>query len=193
MMAITGTFLDEVTHDIPSQNWGPADWAADFDAMRAVGMDTVILIRAGYRDRATFDSRVLARTQPMMPAYVDLVDVFLSEAERCGMRLFFGTYDSGRHWHEGRYEAEADLNKAFCEEVVERYGHRAALGGWYLSHEVNAFDGPDSVPGPARLPAGERRVGGHVRPGILEQHRDLRPGHALRLPPHRLPLPAVQD
>jgi len=47
--AITGIFLDEVSHDIPSANWGPAEWAADFDAMAAVGIDTVILIRAGYR------------------------------------------------------------------------------------------------------------------------------------------------
>jgi hypothetical protein len=22
---ITGTFLDEITHDIPAQNWGPAE------------------------------------------------------------------------------------------------------------------------------------------------------------------------
>ena len=31
-MKITGTFLDEITHDIPSANWGPEEWAADFDA-----------------------------------------------------------------------------------------------------------------------------------------------------------------
>lgn len=24
---ITGTFLDEITHDIPSQNWGQEEWA----------------------------------------------------------------------------------------------------------------------------------------------------------------------
>ena len=54
-MRITGTFLDEITHDIPSQNWGPDEWAADFDVMGRIGIDTVILIRAGYRDRAVFD------------------------------------------------------------------------------------------------------------------------------------------
>ena len=35
-MRIAGTFLDEITHDIPSQNWGPREWAADFDVMRHV-------------------------------------------------------------------------------------------------------------------------------------------------------------
>ena len=35
MLRITGTFIDEITHDIPPQNWGRREWAADFDAMRA--------------------------------------------------------------------------------------------------------------------------------------------------------------
>ena len=28
---ITGTFLDEITHDIPSQNWGTAQWRREFE------------------------------------------------------------------------------------------------------------------------------------------------------------------
>lgn len=139
-MRITGTFLDEITHDIPSQNWGEEEWARDFDAMRAVGIDTVILIRAGYRQRATFDSQVLREEMGLLPVYTDLVDLFLAQAERCGMQLFFGTYDSGTHWQNGRYDEEARIGKAFCEEVAERYAHRDAFAGWYLSHEIDAYD-----------------------------------------------------
>ena len=50
-MKITGTFLDEITHDIPSNNWGRVEWAQDFKLMKAIGIDTVILIRAGCRTR----------------------------------------------------------------------------------------------------------------------------------------------
>jgi len=46
-MRISGTFLDEITHDIPSNNWGRAEWAEDFRIMKSVGIDTVIMIRAG--------------------------------------------------------------------------------------------------------------------------------------------------
>ena len=95
MSLITGTFLDEITHDIPSQNWGPDEWRRDFDAMRAVGIDTVILIRAGYRRHATFDSAVLRERMGTFPAYTDLVDLFLTEAERCGMAFYFGTIRLG--------------------------------------------------------------------------------------------------
>jgi hypothetical protein len=137
LMRITGTFLDEITHDIPTANWGPEEWAADFDAMQAVGIDTVILIRAGYRDRMTFQSEVLAADHPMRPAYIDLVDLFLTQAERTGMTFFFGIYDSGRYWHQGQPEKEVELNIRFTEEVARRYAHRPAFGGWYMTHEIH--------------------------------------------------------
>jgi hypothetical protein len=139
-MRITGTFLDEITHDIPSANWGPEEWAADFDAMQAVGIDTVILIRAGYRDRATFNSEALAAEYPMRPVYLDLVDLFLAQAERCGMTFYFGVYDSGRFWRQGQPEREIEINLRFTEEVARKYAGRAAFGGWYMSHEISEYD-----------------------------------------------------
>jgi len=138
-MRITGTFLDEITFDIPSANWGPVEWAADFDAMRAIGIDTVILIRAGFKDRMTFDSRVLARYRPMRPAYIDLVDIYLTEAERCGMDFYFGTYDSYEYWRTDP-ELEVRINMEFADEVMARYGQRAAFKGWYITQEAVAFD-----------------------------------------------------
>lgn len=139
IMRITGTFLDEITFDIPSANWGPKEWAADFDAMKAIGIDTVILIRAGFKDRMTFDSAVLKKHQTMRPAYIDLVDVFLDQAERCGMRFYFGTYDSYEFWRTDP-QREVEINLAFCDEVMARYGHRKAFGGWYITQEACAFD-----------------------------------------------------
>lgn len=139
-MKITGTFLDEITHDIPSANWGPKEWARDFDAMQAIGIDTVILIRAGFRERMTFESETLQQFGPMRPAYLDLVDLFLREAERCGMDFYFGIYDSGIYWARGDYQKEIDINRRFSEEVIARYGHRQAFKGWYLSHELYGYD-----------------------------------------------------
>ena len=48
-LPITGTFLDEISHDIPHQNWGEREWDRDFRYMKAIGIDTVIDIRCGYR------------------------------------------------------------------------------------------------------------------------------------------------
>jgi len=138
--AITGTFLDEITHDIPSQNWRDRDWEADFAAMQQVGIDTVILIRAGYQEQATFHSQVLQDKIGILPVYTDLVELFLTLAQRYGMTFYFGTYDSGHYWINGDYQTETDINKAFCEEFINRYGHHSAFGGWYISHEINTYD-----------------------------------------------------
>ncbi len=140
-MQITGTFLDEISHDIPSANWGPEQWEKDFDAMKYIGIDTVIVIRAGYRNKVTFDSKVIAKeTNGILPVPFDLIDLFLDQAERCGMNLFFGTYDSGNYWMNGNYQKEIDINKAFADEVIKKYGHRKALKGWYLCHEIDAYN-----------------------------------------------------
>lgn len=139
-MKITGTFIDEITHDIPSANWSPKEWAEDFDAMKSIGIDTVIIIRNGYRNQATFESETLKKYTDILPVPYDLVDTFLNEAERCGMDLFFGTYDSGDYWCNGDGKKEIEINKEFADEAIERYGNRKAFKGWYISHEINAYD-----------------------------------------------------
>ena len=48
-LKITGTFLDEISHDIVHQNWGEQEWDRDFAHMKAIGINTVIVIRSGYR------------------------------------------------------------------------------------------------------------------------------------------------
>jgi len=46
-LTITGTFLDEISHDIPHQNWGEKEWDIEFGHIKAIGIDTVIMIRSG--------------------------------------------------------------------------------------------------------------------------------------------------
>jgi len=139
-LTITGTFLDEISHDIPSANWGKEEWSKDFDVMKAIGIDTVILIRAGYRDKITFNCQSLKNKISFRPHYTDLVELFLNESERCGMKFFFGLYDSGKYWLEGNYKKELEINYRLTEEVVKKYGNRKSFQGWYASHELSVYD-----------------------------------------------------
>jgi hypothetical protein len=136
-MKLTGTFLDEISHDIPHQNWGPTEWAQDFDAMRAIGIDTVILIRSGHKRWLTYPSEVLMARENCHHPPFDLVDLFLTLAEARGMAFYFGTYDSGKYWAAGEFQKEVDLNRAVVDEVWQKYGGRAAFKGWYLTQEVS--------------------------------------------------------
>lgn len=134
---LTGTFLDEISHDIPHQNWGAAEWEQDFAAMRAIGIDTVILIRSGHKRWLTYPSDVLIEREHCHRPPVDLVDLFLTLAEKHGLAFYFGTYDSGQYWITGDSQREIDLNRALVDEAWQRYGHRAAFKGWYLTQEVS--------------------------------------------------------
>jgi hypothetical protein len=141
-MRITGTFIDEITHDIPSQNWGPREWARDFAVMRRIGIDTVIPIRAGYRELSIFNSWTLRKHRPMLPVREDLAKLFLDLAQQQGMTLIWGIYDPG-DWAENSRHA-LDINREFMREVHEQYGEHPAFGGWYLTFELSRHD-PEQI------------------------------------------------
>lgn len=142
MLPITGTFLDEISHDIPHQNWGPKEWDADFAHMKNMGIDTVILIRCGYRRWQTFPSTYLTQNEGAYTPPLDLVQLFLELAQKYGLSFFFGLYDSGKYWWDhGNFQKEIEVNLHVIDEVWERYGHMPAFKGWYLCQEVSRKTG----------------------------------------------------
>ncbi|MGV3539017.1 MAG: DUF4434 domain-containing protein, partial [Rufibacter sp.] len=136
-MKITGTFIDEISHDIPHQNWGREEWDRDFGYMKAVGIDTVIMIRSGYRRFITYPSQYLQQNFGCYEPPVDLVQMFLELAEKHGLKFYFGLYDSGHYWDTGNLQSEIDANRYVIDEVWKQYGHFKSFGGWYLSMEIS--------------------------------------------------------
>ena len=136
-LKITGTFLDEISHDIPHQNWGAKEWDRDFQYMKAIGIDTVIMIRSGYRKFITYPSKYLISQGCYMPS-VDLLELFLRLADKYDMKFYFGLYDSGHYWDTGDMSMEVERNKYVIEEVWNDYGTRhKSFGGWYISTEIS--------------------------------------------------------
>lgn len=137
-LPITGTFLDEISHDIPHQNWGVEEWDADFAHMKHMGIDTVIMIRSGYRKFITYPSAYLEKKRGCYRPHVDLLDMFLTLADKHGMKFWFGLYDSGRYWDTGDMSWEVEDNKFVIDEVWDKYGSRHdSFGGWYISGEIS--------------------------------------------------------
>lgn len=136
-LKITGTFLDEISHDIPHQNWGEAEWDLDFQYMKAIGIDTVIMIRSGYKKFITYPSKYLLNKGCYMPS-VDLLDMFLRLAEKYSMKFYFGLYDSGHYWETGDMSYEIEDNKYVIDEVWKNYGEKyKSFQGWYISGEIS--------------------------------------------------------
>lgn len=134
---IKGTFLDEISHDIPHQNWSEKEWSMDFKYMKSAGIDKVILIRSGYKNWITYPSKVLTTEEKAIPPYTDLAGMFLRLSEENEMDFYFGLYDSGKYWTSGDYEKEVRLNCKVIDEVWQLYGNHKAFKGWYLSQECN--------------------------------------------------------
>lgn len=135
-LKITGTFLDEISHDIPHQNWGAKEWDQDFQYMKSIGIEDVIIIRAGYRKYMTWPSKYLLSRGGYMPS-TDLLELFLTLADKYGMRFWFGLYDSGHYWDTGDMSWELECNKYVIEEVWNAYGHHKSFKGWYISTEIS--------------------------------------------------------
>jgi len=136
-LPITGTFLDEISHDIPHQNWGEKEWEQDFKYMKAIGIDTVIMIRSGYRKFITYPSQYLLSKGCYMPSY-DLLDLYLRLSDKYQMKFYFGLYDSGKYWDTGDFSMEIEHNKYVIEEVWKKYGTKyKSFQGWYISTEIS--------------------------------------------------------
>ncbi|MBD5366839.1 MAG: DUF4434 domain-containing protein [Bacteroides sp.] len=137
-LPITGTFLDEISHDIPHQNWGEKEWDQDFQHMKAIGIDTVIMIRSGYRKFITYPSPYLMKKHGCYKPSVDTLDMFLRLADKHNMKFYFGLYDSGRYWDTHDMSWEVEDNHYVIDEVWENYGqHHPSFAGWYISGEIS--------------------------------------------------------
>ncbi len=136
-MPIRATFLDEISWDIPHQNWGVKEWDKDFLAMKKMGINTVVMIRSGLGSWIAAPFESILRDEDVYYPPVDLVEMFLTLADKHGMAFYFGMYDSGKYWIEGQFQKEIDLNMHLIDEVWKKYGHHNSFQGWYLSQEIS--------------------------------------------------------
>lgn len=129
---ITGTFVDGLACDIPSNNWGQFEWEREFEVFKAGGIDTVFIIRVGWKDSAMYKSAVMNTTLYEEP---DLVEIILNAAARVNIDLYIGLFDTYKYWTVNDWENEVAVNRELIHEINERYNKFPAFKGWYISHE----------------------------------------------------------
>ena len=105
--------------------------------MKRMGIGTVVLIRSGLGRWLAYPSKYLNRECGCAIPDLDLIDLFLSLAEKHGMRFFCGTYVSKYYLSHGQPEKELEVDLRATEETYRLYGKRKAFQGWYLSHEFS--------------------------------------------------------
>ena len=130
-LPITGTFIDEITYDIPSSNWSESEWKQELDYMKSFGIDTLVIIRGGFYDKMTYPSEAF-HTQ----SSEDFAGLILNEAAKRNMKVFMGLYISNLDWNKGDASGEIKKNKKFISEVLQRYYDIPSFNGWYIPHET---------------------------------------------------------
>ena len=139
---ITGTFVDVVASDIPSNNFTREKWAMQFDEFKRMGIDTVIIIRVAFKDSAAYKSEVMKTSLYEDP---DLVQILLEEAGRTGIGLYIGLYDTLKYWPLNDWQNEVAINKELIHELFERYNKFPAFKGWYMCHEGSLHTHPNQI------------------------------------------------
>lgn len=129
---ITGTFIDEITYDIPSSNWTKKQWKRDLDNMRKIGIDTLIFIRGGFYGKTIYPSRHFHTEDTD-----DFAGFILEEAAKRKMRAYMGLYISTLDWNRGDAKGEIEHNRHFINEVYDRYSGISSFAGWYIPQEAS--------------------------------------------------------
>lgn len=129
---ITGTFIDEITYDIPSSNWTKRQWRRDLDNMQNIGIDTLVFIRGGFNGRTVYPSRYFGTEYTD-----DFAGFIMQEAADRNMDVYMGLYISTLDWSGGNAAGEIAHNRHFIDEVYGRYHGIPSFKGWYIPQEVS--------------------------------------------------------
>lgn len=143
---ITATFIDEITYDIPTQNWSDEQWIADFDNMQEVGIDTLVVMRGCFYDKCIYPSKIFPTLKKENEDFAHLI---FNEAQKRNMQVYMGLYISNLCWNEGDYLGEIKKNKLYIDEIMQRYGDFSSFKGWYIPHETgnNAYNIKETMGG----------------------------------------------
>lgn len=126
-----------------AMNWTASDFAAEYEAMKEVGMDHIIW-------QWTVDTKEKQACYPTeMPGYSqifnqDAVNLSLEQAEKQGLKVWlglnanddwFGYYANDENWLAN----EVSFNKKIVQELWQRYGGRygGTIAGFYIWMEVD--------------------------------------------------------
>lgn len=147
---ITGTFIDDVTYDMPSSNWTEKQWKKEFDYMKKFGLDTLIITRGSFYSQSVYPSKYFPTLKRENEDFARFV---FEEAEKRDMQVFMGLAISNLTWNDGDAKGELEKNKIFTQEIVERYGDMPSFAGWYIPHETcdNVYNIKDVMGGLAAL------------------------------------------
>jgi len=130
----TGAFI-QVNSSLASHS--PMWWQAELEAMKAVGMDTVVVNFVAY-DNFYFYPTSVSGGQPFV---TDSIENIMDAADHHGMCVFLGLHLEPEQFSSATFNLPANLAQGQAEltELWTRYGSHASLAGWYMPQEFSDY------------------------------------------------------
>jgi hypothetical protein len=146
--------------------WKEENWRALMRDMHAVGMDTAILVSAAWWGRPLFPGYEKTVGIPVRMGCTDPLGACADEANRLGMKMFFGAGLRGRVSQVRDYadmqppwpEVWFRWNTALAEALVDRYGKMPCFGGLYIPYEIDFKS--------YQIELYEKLIGKYLRPAV---------------------------
>ena len=146
--------------------WKEENWRALIRDMHGIGIDTAICSTSALWGRPLFAGYEKTVGRPLRFGCDDPLGTCADEAEKLGMKMFFGLGLRGRVSEVRDYasmekpwpDAWFEWNTALAKAIVERFGGRKCFAGLYIAYEINFSD--------LEIELYERLVHKHLRPAI---------------------------
>jgi hypothetical protein len=155
-LKITGSFFDLQHVNIwnaaywtdECRFWQEANWRALMREMHEIGIDTAICTNTALWGRPMFPGYEKTVGKPLKMGCVDPFGACVDEADRLGMKLFFGIGLRGRVSQVRDYsnmlppwpEEWFTWNRALTVAMMERYGDHPCFAGFYICYEMDFHD-----------------------------------------------------
>jgi len=157
--------------------WKEENWRALLQDMHRIGMDTAIWVGTAFWGRPLFPGYEKKVGRQYKMGCQDPMKVVADEADRLGMKLFYGIGFRGRACQVRDY-ARLDKpwpdvwfcwNTAQAEALIERYGGRPSFAGLYIGYEIDYHA--------HHVELYEKLVKEHLRPAIGDVKLLASPGN----------------
>ncbi|MFA5865719.1 MAG: DUF4434 domain-containing protein [Phycisphaerae bacterium] len=155
-LKITGSFFDLQHVNIWDQAywtdecrfWQEANWRALMREMRTIGIDTAICTNTALWGRPMFPGYEKTVGRQLKMGCADPLGTCVDEADKLGMKLFFGIGLRGRVSQVRDYsnmlppwpEEWFTWNRALTVALMERYSDHPCFAGFYICYEMDFHD-----------------------------------------------------
>ncbi len=141
---IDGTFFEFRHHNTAEgKYWNPAlekfegtDWRQKVREISELGMEYIVVMATALYDKCYFRSTVFPFADTLCP---DPIEEVLSEADKCGVKVFLGNGFYGDWRKAGQnIKSQEVIDRSFraMEELAVLYAHHESFYGWYFPDET---------------------------------------------------------